>query len=320
MIKRLLLKQSLLLKKLKYYNYNTFFTKNNLIMSGFNKHRIEIDGSNDIITIHPAEGKHSATIILMHGLGDTSSGWRDVGEEIVIRYPYVKVILPTAKERPVTLNMGAHMPAWYDITGLTADRAAEDCIGIDESVTIIKNLMETEASLGIKYERMMLAGFSQGGAMTLFTGLQLSVEQKLAGLLVMSGYLPAASKFKLTSGLDDIPILHCHGDSDVVVRHDWAVKTKETIVAYGVKNYELKTYNRLGHGINQELQEYAFHFISKCLVDDPSLALKAKEFSEMSVKELKIAIRNYGLGSQAMGFSEKQEFVKLLEEHKLKNS
>ena len=113
--------------------------------------RIEIDGDN--ITIHPFDGKHSATIILMHGLGDTASGWRDIGEEIVTRFPYIKVILPTSSTRPVTLNMGARMPAWYDITGLTADRAAEDCVGIDESVTVIKKLIETEASLGIKYER-----------------------------------------------------------------------------------------------------------------------------------------------------------------------
>jgi hypothetical protein len=117
-----------------------------------------------------------------------------------------------------------------------------------------------------------------------------------------------------------VPILHCHGDSDPVVRHDWAIQTQTAVKARGHSNYELKTYSRLGHGINQELLEYAQQFISKCLIDDPSLALKQKEFSEMSVKELKIAIRNYGLGSQALGFSEKNEFVKLLEEYRASRS
>lgn len=156
--------------------------------------------------------------------------------------------------------------------------------------------------------------------MSLSTGLQLPLDKKIAGLLIMSGYLPAASSFKFTSGFEDIPILHCHGDADPVVRHDWAVKTRETIVTHGAKNYELKTYSRLGHGINQELLEYAQQFISKILIDDPSLAIKQKPFSEMSVKELKIAIRNFGLGSAALGFSEKSEFVKLLEDHKAKHN
>ena len=278
--------------------------------------RVEIDGSNHYITVHPIEGKHSATMFLMHGLGDTADGWLDTAEEIVSRFPYIKIVLPTAESRSVTLNMGAKMPAWYDITGLTADRASEDCDGLPESIATIKSLMESENSIGISYKRMMLGGFSQGGALTLATGLQLPVDKKPAGLLVMSGYLPAASKFNLTPGLEDVPILHTHGDVDPVVQYNWAIQTKDAIISRGAKNYELKTYSRLGHGINQELLEYAQNYISRVLIDDPSLALKPKEFSEMSVKELKIAIRNYGLASQALGFSEKNEFVKLLEDYR----
>jgi predicted esterase len=282
--------------------------------------RVEIDGSRNLITVHPFDGKHSATMFLMHGLGDTADGWLDTAEEIVSRFPYIKVVLPTAESRSVTLNMGARMPAWYDITGLSADRASEDCEGLPESMAIIKSLMETENALGISYTRMILGGFSQGGALTLSTGLQLPVDKKPAGLLVMSGYLPAASKFNLTPGLEDVPILHTHGNVDPVVQYNWAIQTRNAIISRGIKNYELKTYDKLGHGINQELLEYAQQFISKILIDDPSLALKPKEFSEMSVKELKIAIRNYNLGQQALGFSEKNEFVKLLEEYRASRS
>ena len=203
---------------------------------------------------------------------------------------------------------------------MTADRASEDCEGLPESRETISKIMEAEYGLGIKYERQMLAGFSQGGALALSTGLQLPIERKVAGILVMSGYLPAAASFKFTPGLESVPILHCHGDADPVVRHDWALQTQSTVIAKGHSSYELKTYSRLGHGINHELLEYAQQFIAKSLIDDPTLALKMKEFSEMSVKELKIAIRNYGLGSKALGFSEKIEFVQLLEEYKAKNN
>ena len=95
--------------------------------------RVEIDGSNSYITVYPIDGKHSASMILMHGLGDSAEvwaitiiiiniiviiniinnqGWRDTAEEIVTRFPHIKIILPTAPIIPVTLNMGARMPAW----------------------------------------------------------------------------------------------------------------------------------------------------------------------------------------------------------------
>lgn len=135
----------------------------------------------------------------------------------MFRALFIKFILPTAVERPVTLNGGMRMTAWYDIVGLD-DRASESCDGIEDSVERIRNILTQEKSIGMPYSRMMLAGFSQGGAMSLFTGLQLpDTEQKLAGLLVISGYLPGASKFKLTSGFESIPIMHCHGSSDPVV-------------------------------------------------------------------------------------------------------
>lgn len=177
--------------------------------------RTETDSTNTI-TLHPVDGKHSATIILMHGLGDSADGLSDLAETWGSSYPYIKFILPTAPEQPVTLNGGMRMNAWYDIVGLD-DRAAESCDGIDTSVAKIRTVIEGEIALGLPSTRIALAGFSQGGAMSLFTGLQLPRDLKLAGLLILSGYLPGAPIFKLTSGLEDVPVYHCHGASDPVV-------------------------------------------------------------------------------------------------------
>ena len=129
--------------------------------------------------------------------------------------PYLKFILPTAPTQPVTMNMGMPMPSWYDITGLD-ERSNENCAGIETSQNTVKEILTKEhESNGLSYNRMVLAGFSQGGALSLFTGMQLSAAQKLGGIVVMSGYLPAAKQFQITQGLEDTPIMHCHGESDV---------------------------------------------------------------------------------------------------------
>lgn len=179
------------------------------------------------ITILPKDA-HSATIILMHGLGDSSDGFADVAQMWSSAMPHVKVILPTASSRPVTLNGGMRMPAWYDIVGLD-ERSGELCEGIEESVSTIREIINNEIQSGLPASRIILSGFSQGGALSLFTGLQMPPELKPAGIVVMSGYLAGAGKFKLTPGFEDVPVLHCHGTGDMVVRYDWAGKTKSAI-------------------------------------------------------------------------------------------
>lgn len=139
--------------------------------------------------------------------------------------------------------------------------------------------------------------------------------EKLAGILVLSGYLAQASKFCLSPGFEDVPVLHCHGIDDPMVRHDWAVKTKEHIEGRGHRRYEQRSIRGLGHSVNYEVIQAATAFLAQVLPDEPSLAVQPKAPSDMSVKELKAAIRNAGLAAKAIGFSEKFEFVKLLEDH-----
>ena len=269
----------------------------------------------DRITIHPNDGSHSATIVLMHGLGDSADGWIDSAEGFSRQLPWVKFILPTASQMPVTLNMGHRMNAWYDIVGLD-ERAGESCEGIDASVSRVRGILAAEAELGLPYSRMALAGFSQGGAMSLFTGMQLPLEQRLAGLLIMSGYCPGYSKFKLTPGLEDLPVLHCHGTADPVVQHAWAVQTRDYVRGQGASKYELKEYRGMGHTASAQEIKDATEFLLSILPDDPAARLAPKDPATMSVTELKAAIVQAGLASHAKGFSEKQEFVALLQRHR----
>jgi lysophospholipase-2 len=213
------------------------------------------------------------------------------------------------------MNMGMAMPSWYDITGLD-ERANENCKGIEESRNRLVQILDAEhTATKLPYSRMVLGGFSQGGALSLWTGMQL--PQKLAGIVMMSAYLPAASKFQITAGSEDTPVLHMHGTADPLVTLATAEKSKEMVTrGKGATNYEFKTYPGLQHSVNmQELNDLKT-FLKKVIPTDDSCRVTLKPPSEMSIKELKAAIRKAGLGQKALGLMEKQEFVKLLENHR----
>jgi len=177
--------------------------------------------------------------------------------------PYVKFILPTATTQPVTLNMGMAMPSWYDIVGLD-ERSNEKCHGILQSRDRIQSLLHSEhVDHRIPYSRMALAGFSQGGALCLYTGLSLSL--KVAGILVMSGYFAGASSFQLTPGIEETPILHCHGTQDPIVDYSLAKKSKDLLEQKGIKNYTIKTYPGMQHTLIQEELQDALTFLQSIL-------------------------------------------------------
>ena len=182
----------------------------------------------NLITIAPATDElHSASFVgPIHGLGDTNMGWAHTAAELHGQLPHVKFILPNAPVAPVTLNGGMAMPSWYDITSLT-DRAKQPCTGIDESRTAIEALINEEVALGISADRIVVGGFSQGGAMALATGLQ--YPSTLAGVCVMSGYLAKADSFRLSPGAVNTPVAHFHGTIDPVVKIEWARETARVL-------------------------------------------------------------------------------------------
>ena len=176
-------------------------------MTSFTTERItQPDGTTTIMLTPQPESRQSALVVISHGLGDSAEGLLDVAQMLSKQLPHCKFILPTAPVQPVTLNGGMRMNSWYDIVGLD-ERSNEACHGIDESQAKLVQLLDTEhASTQLPYQRMVLAGSSQGGALSLYTGLQLPLTKKPAAICVMSGYLPHASQCQITKGLEDVPV------------------------------------------------------------------------------------------------------------------
>lgn len=141
--------------------YRTLFTLVNLTARYMaSRARVVRDGATNTISVLPPDGQHSASVVFMHGLGDSAEGFADVAEMLAQKMPHVKFVLPTAPTNPVSLNGGMRMNSWYDIVGLD-DRASETCDGLEESCEIVRELLQKENDAGIPYHRMALAGFSQ---------------------------------------------------------------------------------------------------------------------------------------------------------------
>lgn len=287
-------------------------------MSTFTTHRDPREG---LITVTPRnEAEQSGLVVICHGLGDTAEGFVDVAERLASQMPHVRFILPTAPTQPVTMNMGMPMPSWYDIAGLD-EHSNERCDGIEHSRSTLSRILDAEHdTTGLPYYRMVLAGFSQGGALSLYTGMQLPNHKRPAGIVMLSGYLPNSKGFRITPGLEDTPVLHCHGAADPMVRYVMALKTQQHLMAgeKGATNYTLKEYAGVMHTVSIEelvdVQSFLFDVLPfnveggcKVLLKDPG---------DMTVKELKEVIRKAGLESRAMGLMEKYEFVKLVKDHR----
>ncbi|CAI5720786.1 unnamed protein product [Peronospora destructor] len=191
----------------------------------------------------------TAALVFLHGLGDTGHGWSDAMAVLAKGLPHVKIVLPTASSMPVTLNMGMQMPAWYDIKSLgRVDRDNAD--GIDASRDRIMTIVEKEVATGIPPSRIVLGGFSQGAALSMFSGYQTKIA--LGGILAMSGYLPRYNSFQLAPETANVPLLMCHGEQDPVVRFDYGKMSKVKLETAGVKNVEFCSYPDMEHSACME--------------------------------------------------------------------
>lgn len=168
----------------------------------------------EFIEIGP-EDQAEATVIWMHGLGADGHDFEPIVPELNVSSK-IRFIFPHAPHRPVTINNGFVMRAWYDIleTGLNA---RQDEAGVRASSQMIEMIIKNENERGVPSHRIVLAGFSQGGAMTLFTGLR--YPEKLAGLIVLSAYLPIAEKLvpEIRDENLSLPIFMAHGTFDPMV-------------------------------------------------------------------------------------------------------
>lgn len=175
----------------------------------------------------------TAAIIWMHGLGADSSDFVPLVPELDLTgCGPVRFVFPDAPVMPVTMNNGYRMPSWYDIIGLGLDRR-EDEAGLRKSQAAIEQLIAREVERGVRSERIVVAGFSQGCAMALQTGLR--HPQRLAGLLCLSGYLPLRDLIasERTAVNQDTPIFMGHGLVDNVVALDRAERSRDILADLG---------------------------------------------------------------------------------------
>ena len=174
-----------------------------------------------------------ATVLLMHGLGADGNDFVPIARELDLsRVGPVRFVFPNAPVMPVTINGGYQMPAWYDILG--ADLTArEDDKGLRASQTAIEALLAREAARGIPASRTVLAGFSQGCAVALMTGLRHA--HGLAGIVGLSGYLPlaATTATERNPANAGTPIFLAHGRHDDVVPVHSAMVSRDALRALG---------------------------------------------------------------------------------------
>ena len=177
--------------------------------------------------------------------------------------PPIRFIFPHAPSIPVTLNNGYVMPAWYDILGTQLQRV-EDAAGIRKSALDLQALIADQVAQGIPASRIVLAGFSQGCAMVLHTGLR--YPKTLAGIMALSGYLPLADSLaaEKSPANQATPIFMAHGTMDPMIELGRAEASRDALVAQGC-TVQWKTY-QMPHSVHPREVADIGHFLRTVLV------------------------------------------------------
>ncbi|WP_018718016.1 alpha/beta hydrolase [Arhodomonas aquaeolei] len=173
-----------------------------------------------------------AAVIWLHGLGADGHDFEPVVPELGLpRDARVRFVFPHAPVRPVTLNAGMSMRAWYDLYGLD-ESMHEDADGLERSRAAVTALIERESGRGVPAERLVLAGFSQGGAVALHTAL--NHPQRLAGIMGLSTYLPLRERLAEAPAANaDTPVFMAHGRQDPVLPFEFGRRSAERLEQAG---------------------------------------------------------------------------------------
>jgi phospholipase/carboxylesterase len=176
-----------------------------------------------------------ASVIWLHGLGADGHDFEPIVPELDLpRAPAVRFVFPHAPVRPVTINAGLPMRAWFDILGLDR-RLRQDEAGVRDSAARIGALLEREEiERGVDPGRIVLAGFSQGGAMALHVGLR--YPRKLAGIMALSCFLPLADRLQAerSAAAADVPVFLAHGRYDPVLPMELGAAARELLEDLGL--------------------------------------------------------------------------------------
>ncbi len=205
----------------------------------------------DSITIDPPT-EATATVIWMHGLGATGHDFPPVVPELGLPPGHgIRFIFPHAPSIPVTVNGGMVMPAWYDILAMDFDRRVDE-EGVRRSADQIQALVENEVAEGIPAHRIVLAGFSQGGAIALHLGLR--YPETLAGILLLSTYMACDANVETerSDANAATPIFQAHGSQDPMVLPGMGQAARDRLLAMGYE-VEWHTYPMEHHVIPEEI-------------------------------------------------------------------
>ncbi len=204
-----------------------------------------------------------ASVIWLHGLGASGKDFLGITDSLQLtKNSNIRFIFPDAPNIKVTINSGHIMPAWYDITGAELTDRQDDS-GIKKSEEQISELIYYEHNRGIQFDKIILAGFSQGCAMALYTGLKFPM--KLGGIIALSGYLPLENEFrkKIFKTNQHTPIFFGHGVFDEIVKIKWAKDSQKILANMGY----ISTWNQyeMDHSIcNDEINDIS-RFLKKLL-------------------------------------------------------
>lgn len=177
----------------------------------------------------------TAAVIWLHGLGADGYDFEPIVPELDLpAAPAVRFVFPHAPMRPITINGGAVMRGWYDVMSLDGVRREDDA-GVRASQASVDELIARELARGVPAARLILAGFSQGGAIALQTGLR--HPERLAGIMALSTYLPLAATLaaEASAANRDVPIFMAHGRDDSLIPIERATISRETLRAAGYK-------------------------------------------------------------------------------------
>ena len=191
----------------------------------------------DTVEIETGPGEPQGSVIWLHGLGADGHDFEPIVPQLRLPSEFgLRFVFPHAPMRPVTINGGMTMRAWFDI--LSLDRAGlADEAGVRASAGILDGLIQREQERGIDASRIVVAGFSQGGAIALHSALR--SQQKLAGLMALSTYMPLASAFEdevlNTDAVEslDLPIFMAHGKFDPVLPMELGRESADLLIASG---------------------------------------------------------------------------------------